>query len=213
MRMSAIRRLAGRLSYANVVATAALFISLGGVSYAAFVLPPHSVGPRQLRARAIEPNALSFPLAVAGITDSAVEDVAKTPCDGASPPHTVNTIDCAHLKTSGISTPGREVHLSFRSPGRLLVSAIAGLRNEGAAGTSAYVTLHLVVDGRLVDHSELTLSGGQSVQAPVQLLLGVPVGRHTVGIVVVVGYSSYDGPGDVIVSPVSLVASAFPPSG
>lgn len=48
--MDAVRR---RLSYANVVATIALFISLGGVSYAAVTLPRNSVGSRQLRNGAV----------------------------------------------------------------------------------------------------------------------------------------------------------------
>ncbi len=42
-----------RLSYANVTATLALFIALGGASYAAVRLPANSVGSRQLRANAV----------------------------------------------------------------------------------------------------------------------------------------------------------------
>jgi hypothetical protein len=41
------------ISYANVVSTLALFIALGGVSYAAVKLPAHSVGTRQLRDNAV----------------------------------------------------------------------------------------------------------------------------------------------------------------
>ncbi len=43
------RRRFGRLSYANVVASLALFVSLGGASFAAFALPANSVGTRQLK--------------------------------------------------------------------------------------------------------------------------------------------------------------------
>jgi hypothetical protein len=42
-----------RLSYANVVASLALFIALGGVSWAAVTLPPGSVGNRQLKRSAV----------------------------------------------------------------------------------------------------------------------------------------------------------------
>ena len=42
-----------RLSYANVTATLALFVALGGGSYAALTLPRNSVGARQLRANAV----------------------------------------------------------------------------------------------------------------------------------------------------------------
>jgi hypothetical protein len=46
-----VRRLVeirSRLTYANVLATVALFIALGGASYAAVALPTNSVGTRQL---------------------------------------------------------------------------------------------------------------------------------------------------------------------
>ncbi len=48
-----IRRFTDRLSYANVTATLALFIALGGSSYAALSLPRNSVGTQQLRAGAV----------------------------------------------------------------------------------------------------------------------------------------------------------------
>src|SRR3954471_14648828 len=42
-----------RLSYANVVATIALFVALGGSSYAALKLPRNSVGSAQIRTSAV----------------------------------------------------------------------------------------------------------------------------------------------------------------
>ncbi|HST39508.1 MAG TPA: hypothetical protein VLK58_08365, partial [Conexibacter sp.] len=48
-----LRILARRLSYANVVATIALFVALGGVSYAAVQLPRASVGSAQLQRDAV----------------------------------------------------------------------------------------------------------------------------------------------------------------
>jgi hypothetical protein len=42
-----------KLTYANVVATLALFIALGGASYAAFKLPKNSVGSRQLKKNSV----------------------------------------------------------------------------------------------------------------------------------------------------------------
>lgn len=46
-------RLRPRLTYANVTATIALFIALGGSSYAALSLPRNSVGTQQLRPGAV----------------------------------------------------------------------------------------------------------------------------------------------------------------
>src|SRR4051794_283556 len=48
-----LHRLLNRLSYANVVATLALFIALGGTSYAALKLPKNSVGSTQIKAGAV----------------------------------------------------------------------------------------------------------------------------------------------------------------
>lgn len=73
-------RLIPRLSYANVVATLALFIALGGASYAAVELPANSVGVRQI----------AFPIggrAATGVGGrlSVAECSANIPCPGQSP--------------------------------------------------------------------------------------------------------------------------------
>jgi hypothetical protein len=46
-------RVRPRLSYANVMATVAVFIALGGASYAAFKLPKNGVGTKQLKKNAV----------------------------------------------------------------------------------------------------------------------------------------------------------------
>jgi hypothetical protein len=48
-----LARLRGRVTYANVTATAALFVALGGTSYAALTLPRNSVGSSQIRKNAV----------------------------------------------------------------------------------------------------------------------------------------------------------------
>jgi hypothetical protein len=48
-----------RLTYANVVASLALFVALGGVSYAATSLPGGSVGTRQIRTEAVRTDKLA----------------------------------------------------------------------------------------------------------------------------------------------------------
>jgi hypothetical protein len=48
-----ITRIKGGLTYANVIATLALFLALGGGAYAAFKLPKDSVGSKQLQADAV----------------------------------------------------------------------------------------------------------------------------------------------------------------
>jgi hypothetical protein len=48
-----MRKVRNGLSYANLTATLALFIALGGTSYAVATLPRNSVGPAQLRTNAV----------------------------------------------------------------------------------------------------------------------------------------------------------------
>jgi hypothetical protein len=54
-----MKRIPSRLGYANVMATVAVFIALGGASYAAVRLPRNSVGARQLKKEAVTPAKLS----------------------------------------------------------------------------------------------------------------------------------------------------------
>ena len=56
--MTPFRRLRSRLSYANVTASLALFIALGGTGYAAVTLPRNSVGAAQLRSNAVGANEI-----------------------------------------------------------------------------------------------------------------------------------------------------------
>jgi uncharacterized low-complexity protein len=48
-----MNRILDKLTYANVVATLALFVALGGASYAATQLPRNSVGTKQLKKNAV----------------------------------------------------------------------------------------------------------------------------------------------------------------
>lgn len=51
-------RMKTRLTYANVTASIALFVALGGSSYAAITLPRNSVGPKQIRKDAVRSRAI-----------------------------------------------------------------------------------------------------------------------------------------------------------
>jgi hypothetical protein len=53
-----LARVRARLSYANVTATLALFIALGGTTYAAATLPRNSVGNAQLRPNSVTPSKI-----------------------------------------------------------------------------------------------------------------------------------------------------------
>lgn len=55
-----------RISYANVTATLALFVALGGTSYAVTALPRNSVGTSQLKAHAVTKAKLASGLSLVG---------------------------------------------------------------------------------------------------------------------------------------------------
>jgi hypothetical protein len=65
-----MKRILGRLTYANVMATIAVFIALGGTGYAATQLPKNSVGSQQIKKEAVTPAKLSGS-AKAALTGSA----------------------------------------------------------------------------------------------------------------------------------------------
>ncbi|MGA2319990.1 MAG: hypothetical protein ABSG95_04505 [Solirubrobacteraceae bacterium] len=91
----------------------------------------------------------------------------------------------------------------------MLIWAIAGVDNEGVADTQAKVSYAVILDERAVSSGEITVAGGQQEQVPIQALVRVTSRSHTVGFQIRAEYSSY-GPGDVIVSPVSIVAVSLP---
>ncbi len=194
-----------RLSYANVMATLALFVSLGGASYAAITLPAGSVGPQQLRTHAVEPKDLSFPLGNASITNDSVDELTRVcqplPAGGPAP-------DLEGPPVGG-PTPGREVHLNFQAIGRMAVSAIARLRSESPPQTSIRIRLELRVNQQRVSQSEVTVAGGQIVQVPIQASKAVAAGPDTAGLALE-AEQCLSSPGRVVVSNVSVSASAFP---
>jgi hypothetical protein len=67
-----MKRLKSRLTYANVVATLALFIALGGASYAAVKLPKNSVGTKQVKNNAVT----GAKIANGAVTNSKIADGA-----------------------------------------------------------------------------------------------------------------------------------------
>ena len=194
-----LRILRERISYANVMATLAMFVGLGGASYAAITLPAGSVGPRQLRAHAVELKDLNFPLGYASITDDKTEELT-----GVCPPPTPGPAPDL-VAPSGGRTPGREVHLHFQADGRLAVSATARLESEGAPQTKVRVGLELIVDEQHVSYSEVTVAGGQIVQAPIQAFKNVAAGPHTAGLAIY-AQQCLSSPGRVVVSSVTVSA-------
>jgi hypothetical protein len=217
-----LRGLRPRLSYANVVATLALFVALGGASYAAAVLPAGSVGTAQLKPGAVTPGKLAFPSGVASATGEPREDLSQNECNGGGwPPNLKVAPDCLPPPL-GVAPAIPTVHLRLRLPGELVISALVGMSKQGQPQTRANVRTGLVLDGRPIplvqrggaseyaDFSEATsIQGGQSTEVPIEAVVPVRAGSHAVGIARSAEYSG-DGPGDVIVGRVSVIVIELP---
>lgn len=106
-------RIRKRLTYANVIATLALFIALGGGAFAAFRLPRNSVGNRQLRRNAV--------------TGSKVKDGTLTGSDfkkGSIGSTQLGLLGLSNLQgASGTATNDATVSESVGSCGRYVFSA------------------------------------------------------------------------------------------
>lgn len=204
--MSWARSIAARLSYANVTATIALFVSLGGASYAAIVLPANSVGPRQLQTGAVHLRALSFPLGAASAIDQKVEEIPNGACNGPLFPGEIPPPCVPPVRT--YSAPGHQLRLSVHSAGRLLISAVAGLNDQGSPGASAEVTVRMIVDKRIENAAQTEVTSGQILQIPAQTLVPVSAGAHMIGLSIEADYSSR--PENVRVAPVSIIVTALP---
>jgi hypothetical protein len=73
-------RIRSKLTYANVMATTAVFIALGGGAYAAVVLPANSVGAKQLKKNAVTGKKI----ATGAVTGANVKDGSLLKADFAA---------------------------------------------------------------------------------------------------------------------------------
>ena len=196
--MARIGKRFGRLSYANVVATLALFVSLGGASYAAVALPTNSVGPRQLRSGAVTPRALGFPLGVSSYTEPARLVLPQTPLCRAM------YAQCVAKLTEG--TPLGRTTLS--APGQLLLSAVATVQDEQPTG-SVQVQLAVLANGHSAISTSLEIKAGEQRQVPLQVVVSGRRGTNTIGFAASAHYGS-EASGNLSVYPVTVVAMSLP---
>jgi hypothetical protein len=87
-----------RLTYANVVATIALFAALGGVSYAATTLPKNSVGTDQIQAEAVRTGKLAGDAVTASRLSQGVRE--RISAAGATPTTTSTPESVKHAETA-----------------------------------------------------------------------------------------------------------------
>ena len=195
----------GHLNYANVIATVALFVSLGGASYAVVALPPHSVGSRQLRAKAVTLGAMAFPLGVTGYTEEARSDLPRRACNGIEEGAAVS---CLGEPEAPDVQPIRTFTLT--SSGSVFLSAVVELENQGAPGTSVIVTGGLSTDGKPPSEDAVTIEGGQRAQLSVQRVVDLDAGRHILEFGMAPQYYDAGKAGDVVASRISVIGIELP---
>lgn len=193
-------RFRNRLTYANVVATLALFIALGGASYAAISLPAGSVGPRQLRAGAVTLGKLGFPLASATANATSVT-IPGFQCQGIpgqpAPP-------CpAPVPVTIASTT-----IDLSRPAKVLILATSELSAQSTSSTaSTQVQLYGRADqGQLTSVTSVNVAspGGQETGVYQAVTDALRAGRHTLEV-----FATDSGP-NVIADSTTLAALALP---
>ena len=177
------RAIRARVSYANVVASLALFLALGGIGWAATSLPKNSVGSKQ-----IKPNSVSD-------TDLKELAIPSKVSYGSNP---VEVTDADGEKT--VVKRSVETH---RRTNQLIYGQVT-VQNKGAA--AVVVTLSGDENGEEEPHvATQRVAPGDTETVPLSLLCK---GMKS-GVNVYVIKLDADG-GDVTVSNRSLIATAFP---
>lgn len=157
------------LSYANVVATVALFVALGGASYAAIELPRNSVGTPQLRDGAVTERKLGFTLATAASRSSAPIKVgAEVPCSNSPTPCPVPAPEPVRLLSTSVT---------LTHPGRVLVLASAEAYVAQAA-VKGSVTLNIGKERGLTAQRDAVLGPYSPVPVSFWTAQEVGAGRH-----------------------------------
>jgi hypothetical protein len=189
-----------RPTYANVVATLALFVALGGASYAAISLPAHSVGTVQLRDGAVTWRKLGVPIAMSsagGGGPRVVGELLDSSC-GNGP------VLCSPPPPR--PTPLAEVtmHLSKASKVLLLGSAeIYEPHSKAESGVSVGIGLEGGFAGSR--RARLTPSNAYFDRVSFQTVILVPAGARRIGLSAE-GYTA----AETFASGTELVAVALP---
>jgi hypothetical protein len=160
-----------RFTYANVVATLALFLALGGASYAAMTLAPNSVGTSQLRSGAVTGSKLAFPLGIA-TSESAGPVTLST---GSCSPQT------ACPATADLSPPLVSTSLDLTRASRVLVIGSAEF-NLSSPNVTASVELGLQMANTKLPSGFQPIASTSATAISVERVLSVPAGRATLSL-------------------------------
>jgi hypothetical protein len=213
---NALSRARQRLSFANVTSTLALFVALGGTSYAAITLPSNSVGKSQIRSGAVGQSEVSsnsigpWELRTNAVRSSEI----RTNAVGASEirPSAIDTdeladkgIGAADLSDAAKATLADLSGVTFRA-GSTGAGAAAGgnATSVSKTGTGAY-TVTLSKDVSACQYSA-TLAGvksGTAIDPPVKGFITAEPSTENTKVVV----KTFDTAGTAIDSPFHLLVA------
>lgn len=193
-----------RLSYANVTSSLALFVAIGGVSYAAVTLPRDSVGAPQLRPSSVTQSKLGFALASRVVVPTRHGVVIPGFQCRTQGPTTIPPA-CAAPAAVLLATTA----ISVAHPANLLIIANANLGNPATNSDPAVVQLFGGIDGQsgvqLNGHDSFTVAPNtQTAGFYVGVLPRVSKGRHAIQV-----FATNVGP-NAAADDISLAVVALP---
>jgi hypothetical protein len=174
-----------KLTYANVIATIALFIALGGASYAAVKLPKNSVGTKQIKNNAITGAKIkNGAVAGAKIDVASLGQVPKaasatTASTAVTATNAVNASHAASASDAAIADSARA--LSAPEPVHLVTEFENGFRNNGEGYEKAGYYLdrqcEVHLQGSIVGNSpRIAFNLPEGFRPPGDIFASVPTG-------------------------------------
>ena len=169
-----MRHLRGRLTYANVMATIAVFIALGGAAYAAVKLPKNSVGTKQLKngavtAEKVQSGSLTGTQINASTLGTVPNATHAVSADSATQAEQANLLQGKHASDFlGASATAANSNQLEGHPASDFLSASGTAQNSnqlGGLGASSYlgapVTVHTQVVQGLTEGSGEAAAGAE----------------------------------------------------
>jgi hypothetical protein len=140
-----------QLTYANVMATAAVFLALGGGAYAAFKLPNHSVGSKQLKSGAVTPpkiaqSAITLFKGQKGDKGDKGDQGPVGPSQGFAAAQASGAVPSSTPDSGGLM----QTTVTTSASGRLFVLARGTINVKCTTGDGTFVQLGVYVDGAAV---------------------------------------------------------------
>jgi hypothetical protein len=165
-----VNRLRQRITYGNLMATAAIFIALGGGAYAAIQLPRNSVGPEQIRPRAVG----SSELRTGAVSSRSIRDRSVQLRDIARPTRAALRGAVGPKGDPGPQGPsGVTYRATVNSGGATVRGNAIGVTHQGGSG------LYTIAFERDVSSCVTTATLAEAQNGP--MLEQPPAGRITVG--------------------------------